>query len=126
MAYKTFTSGNMFYMISDSGKNYQAHAKNVMIRQPNENSDNYYVEGLVNLRSTMELSISDFKKEDGSDYTEAEFKTFIETELGKPSAAEAANQNEVVATSLVLLDTVNNNNYQLVSVNGVLVLNLIR
>ena len=81
---KIYISNNYFY-IEDNGKEYEGHAKEVLVRRKTAGGTEFSFTGVNNWPINKSVALADMTKEDGSAYTLAEFETFYKEGTGKSS-----------------------------------------
>ena len=82
--YKVFVKGSKFYIKGkDQDFEYSDLAKNVLITQNSQTTDDFYFQNVNGWYPTKKVNISDLFDEGGNAYTKDSFISFIENKLGK-------------------------------------------
>jgi len=82
--YKVFVKGSKFYIKGkDQDFEYSDLAKNVLITQNSQTTDDFYFQNVNGWYPTKKVNISDLFDEKGNAYTKSSFISFIENKLGK-------------------------------------------
>ena len=95
MAYKIFTRGNYFYIVSSPGRELSAPAKDVRISRTATSTTSFGIEGVVNWDRNQFLDISEIQDESGVAYTTATFIEFYETSTGE-AAKSSITGNQIM------------------------------
>ena len=82
--YKVFVKGSKFYIKGkDQDFEYSDLAKNVLITQNSQTTDDFYFQNVNGWYPTKKVNISELFDENGNAYTKDSFISFIENKLGK-------------------------------------------
>lgn len=95
MAYRIFTEGNYFYIVTGQGYEYSGLARDVIVSHRLTATDEFRFANVNNWPHTTFLPITDILKIDGSAYTVNEFVYFYESYTGTTSRANISVANAI-------------------------------
>lgn len=94
MAYKIFTKGNYLHIVNSSdGTDYEALAKDVLVRKKFEDSESYWFKGVNGFPDALEVPFTDIQDENGDAYADvATWETWYSANTGNFNTGGATPQ----------------------------------